>query len=99
MPVTPTPAASSFEFKTPGTAMATPPMAFATSEGTNSPPQTGEIPHQPIQSLNPYKSKFTIKAKIDSIQPLKSAVIKGESTSIKTVVLVDAEVCPCQLTL
>lgn len=90
MPVTPAAPSSIFNFNTPSSAMPTPPT-FATSTG-NTPPQAGNLPHQPIQSLNPYKSKFTIKVKIDSKQPLKSVAIKGENTSILTMVLVDTEV-------
>jgi hypothetical protein len=48
--------------------------------------------HQPIESLNPYRAKWTIRAKVDKKQPLKQSVIKGEQTSILTVVLVDTSV-------
>lgn len=76
-------------------------MAFSTSKGDNTPPPAGNLPHQPIAALNPYKNKFTIKVKIDSKQPLKSVVIKGESTNILTMVLVDTEVCTgfCHISL
>lgn len=68
-------------------------MTFASSKEDSTPAQADSLPHQPIASLNPYKPKFTIKVKVDSKQPLKSAVIKGETTSILTMVLVDTEVC------
>ena len=51
-----------------------------------------EMPHVPIDSLNPYKGKWTIRAKVDRKQPLRSSVVKGEQTSILTVVLVDQSV-------
>lgn len=102
MPVTPAPGvSSSFQFpQTPGSAVLTPPMAFATRAGVENrqpggslPVATGKIVHKPISALNPYQSKWTIKVKIDAKQPLKSSNIKGEPTSILSVVLVDSEVC------
>eukprot|EP00892_Ulva_mutabilis_P006812 jgi/Ulvmu1/4502/UM002_0228.1 len=99
MPVTPAPGASaSFQFpQTPGSAMLTPPMAFATSGVENRQPSgplpvaTGKVVHKPISALNPYQAKWTVKVKIDAKQPMKRSTIKGEQTSILSVVLVDSE--------
>lgn len=99
-----TPAAdvASFQFpQTPGSAMQTPPMGFAKRSGienqqkqpgTSVPVATGKIMHKPLSALNPYQAKWTVKVKIDSKQPLKNSTIKGEPTSILSVVLVDSEV-------
>jgi hypothetical protein len=73
-------------------------MPFAHGNAENMQQQTrvsasaASMPFQPIRSLNPYKATFTIRAKLDSKQPLKNTIIKGESTSILTLILVDAEV-------
>ena len=78
--------------------MLTPPMAFATRSGLENrqpgtlPVATAKVVHKPINALNPYQAKWTIKAKVDAKQPLKRSTIKGEPTSILSVVLVDSEV-------
>lgn len=83
--------------------MQTPPMAFATRTGVENqqkqpgnalPVAEGKVLHKPISALNPYQAKWTIKVKVDAKQPLKSSTIKGELTSILSVVLVDNEVGP-----
>lgn len=100
--MTPVPESTSFQFpQTPGSAMQTPPMGFATRSGIENqqkqpgstlPVATGKVLHKPLSALNPYQGKWTIKVKIDAKQPLKSSTIKGEPTSILSVVLVDSEV-------
>ena len=109
MPVTPAPPTSrEFSFPTPGSALNTPsaasPVAFtggakenAGAQRTTTLPVAGQITHQPIDSLNPYRAKWTIRAKVDRKQEKKSSLIKGEQTSILTVVLVDQAVRPCPL--
>ena len=57
------------------------------------PVAAGGTTHHPIESLNPYRSKWTIRAKVDS-KVMKQSFIKGETTSILTVTLTDAAVCP-----
>jgi hypothetical protein len=59
----------------------------------------GAVRHQPIAALNPYKSKWTILAKVDSKRPLKHSAVRGEAIAILTVVLVDEAVrCPSPYT-
>ena len=50
------------------------------------------VPHQPIAALNPYRAKWTIRAKVDKKAAMKSSMVKGEMTSILSVVLVDQAV-------
>jgi hypothetical protein len=106
MPVTPNIVAStgSFTFPTPGSALNTPtgspePLAGQSTKenraGVQLPVAPSNTAHQPIESLNPYRAKWTICAKIDKKQPLKQGNIKGEQTSILTVVLVDTSVRGC----
>jgi hypothetical protein len=109
MPITPVPLQQApFEFRTPGSAMNTPlppsPAPFPVKGNENSLAYNNAstatlqtagpgVHYMPISGLNPYKPKWTIRAKIDSKQALKHTEIKGEVTSIMTVVLVDGEVC------
>lgn len=106
MPNTPAPVgapAREFSFPTPGSALNTPtaasPVAFSNTAKENGTAPAGTLPvassnvkHQPIESLNPYRSTWTIRAKVDRKQDKKQATIKGEVTSILTVTLVDQSV-------